>query len=214
MTTQLNVLLLESQTGVGHDAAEALSAAGHRVHRCFDGVPESFAYPCTAMTKPGSCPLDGDVDVDVALLVRHLVTAPPTGRERGVSCAVRAGVPVVEQGGDALDDFGPWVDRRVGPSTDVVTACEAAAEDAAEPVRSAVLENLRTLLQGVGVAPEDVRCRLAVDGTNLGVHLDLPVEVGTRVEHALGVRTLDAVRAGPRSYGQVRVFVHHPAAAG
>lgn len=207
MTTHLDVLLLESLPGTADGAAAALEDAGHRAHRCFDhDRPETSDFACTAMTTPGSCPIDGSVDV--AVLARHDTAAAPGPRERAVACAVRAGVPIVAEGGDALDELAPWVERRV-TGGEVVAACEAAAAEAWGPLRAAILDRIALLLKTAVIDAAEVGCRLVTDGGDLGVHLDLPRGVGPRMEHVLAVRTLDAVRNADQSFDQVRVFVHH-----
>lgn len=126
---QLDVLLIESRPGSGAIDAGRLEAAGHRVHRCHPDtrpgleapLPARDRYLCTGVTA--WCPLDDGVDV--ALLVRRRVMPRPVAREAGVSCALRAGVPVVEDGPAVLDPFEPWLAGRV--AGDVVAACEAAA---------------------------------------------------------------------------------------
>lgn len=119
----LDVLVVESLPRAAAAAAEALTAAGHTVHRCYDdGVP---GFPCYAVAGPGACPLDHHVDV--ALVVRRRVDPRPTVFERGVACALRAGVPVVEQGPDLLDPFAPWIEQRLTDRDDVVDACRRAA---------------------------------------------------------------------------------------
>lgn len=132
MAKDLDVLLIESSPGVGAADAERLESAGHRVHRCYPDhaargghVPLRERSLCVGVTE-GSCPLDRGVDV--ALLVRHRVATRPLASEAGVSCALRAGVPVVEDGPDLLDPYGPWVTVRVG-DRDVVASCEHAAID-------------------------------------------------------------------------------------
>lgn len=126
----LDVLVIESRPGSGSSDAGRLEAAGHRAHRCYpdvrpgpDPLPARDRYLCTGVTK-GSCPIDEGVDV--ALLVRRRVVPRPVAREAGVSCALRAGVPVVEDGPAVLDPFEPWLAGRV--AGDVVAACEVAAE--------------------------------------------------------------------------------------
>lgn len=211
MTTHLDVLLLESRSGAADDAARALEDAGHRVHRCFDDAgadPAGFA--CTAMTDPDGCPLDASVDV--ALLAREEGDTVPSPRERAVACAVRAGVPIVAHGHADLDELAPWIDRHV-TTDEVVAACEAAADEVWAALRSAILDRIDLLLRAAVIEPDEVTCRLTTTGRDLGVHLDLPRAVGSRAEHVLGVRTLDAVRAAKQDFDQVRVFVHHPTPA-
>jgi hypothetical protein len=208
MTTHLDVLLLESLPGTADAAAAALEDAGHRVHRCFDHAgPETSPFACAAMTEPGGCPLDASVDV--ALVARDHAASTPGPRERAVACAVRAGVPIVAQGSDPVDELAPWIDRRVN-GEGVVAACEAAADAAWSPLRAAILERIGLALRAAAIEPEEVDCRLAVHDGDLGVHLHLPRPADARTEHVVAVRTLDAVRSGPRSFDQVRVFVHGP----
>jgi hypothetical protein len=57
------------------------------------------------------CPLAAHADV--ALLVRDRVAPYPTPLEQGAMCAVRAGVPLVEDGSAALDPYEPWLAARV-----------------------------------------------------------------------------------------------------
>ena len=109
--TSLDVLLVESHPGNGARVAGALERAGHHVHRCHE--PGATGFPCTEITSPGSCPLDAGVDV--ALLVRR-VAPHPTDLEQGVSCALRAGLPIIEDGPTILDPFEPYLTGRVAVS--------------------------------------------------------------------------------------------------
>ena len=133
MRKTLEVLLIESRPGEGSVHSERLEAAGHRVHRCFTDaahtglaapghVPLRDRYLCHGVTD-GSCPLERGIDV--ALLVRGRVTTEPTAGEAGASCALRAGVPLVEAGPELLDPFTPWLSARAGD--DIVAACETTA---------------------------------------------------------------------------------------
>ena len=89
----MRTLLIESSPGVGAEAAAALADAGHPVLRCHEqGQP---TFPCGDLAEPGSCPLHGPGAVDVVLSVRHPDDPEPTAAEAGVTCALRAGVPVV-----------------------------------------------------------------------------------------------------------------------
>lgn len=204
--TTLDVLLLEAGPGDGAADARQLEDAGHRVHRCFDdtgpvgSVHPSGWSPCRALTA-GDCPLDGSMDV--ALLARRGVSPRPGLRETGVRCAVRAGVPIVEDGADLLDPFAAWVARRTDGEGPVV-ACEAAARDAMAPVLVRLRESGRRLLEAVGVHPEDIGATFLVDREHLAVRLFGP-PLPDRVARALCTRTLDAVDAVPRRFSQVDV---------
>ena len=204
--TNLEVLLIESRPGVTDHTADLLEAAGHRVHRCHE--PGEPGFPCKAVVDTETCPVDAHVDV--ALVVRPRIAPRPTSMEDGVSCAIRAGLPVVEQGTDVLDPFAPWVTRRVHRDEDVVAACEQAVEFADAPLRREVLRRTAQLLAGAGIAEADVTVHVVHDGPNLEVHLQLPGAPDRRLEHALSVRVLDAVRtAVKRTVGNTGVYVHH-----
>jgi hypothetical protein len=208
MTTTLDVLVAESHPRVAAKAADALVAAGHRVHRCHDD-PER-AFPCRGLVESSTCPL---VDhVDVALLVRGADGPWPTRLEDGVLCAIRTGIPVVEQGSEVVDPFTPWIARRLRPKDDLVQACEEVAGLGFESMRRQVFFRIAKLLNAVGIDQADVDCRFETDGSALQVHLDLPGDVARHYEQSLAVRVLDAVRASGRTFGQVDVQVHAPVA--
>lgn len=206
MTRSLDVLVLESRDGVATEAARSLEAAGHRVHRCHE--PGDRGFPCRGVTEPNGCPIDGHVDV--ALLVRGRVTPRPTPLEDGVSCAVRAGIPIVEEGSDLLDPFDPWITDRVRADGDVAMACALAADRALDPLRESIRAKIGPLLTAAGIAPATVGCDVDPDGSSLQVHLDVPVEVDRSLEQAIGVRVLDAVRGFHQTFGSVHVLVHQP----
>ena len=207
MTKPLDVLLIEARTGDGAADADRLHAAGHRVHRCY-GQAQHTAGPPTSETASlctgvvdGDCPLDHGIDV--ALLVRKRIARRPTATEAGVSCALRAGIPVVENGPDIFDPFEPWLTARANGG-DVATTCVEAVEKGFEPLRSAIGSRIHDVLQGAGIDPRTVIASIAYDHPRLTVALRGP-KVSTSVQQALGVRVLDAVRGSGRTYGQVDV---------
>lgn len=204
MTKPLDVLLIESRTGEGVDDADRLEAAGHRVHRCWTptetGSTSETGALCTGVTAD-DCPLEHGIDV--ALLVRRRITPRPTSSEGGVSCALRAGVPVVEDGPDVFDPYEPWLAARVAGG-DVATACAEAVERGFDALRSAIADRVRAVLRGAGVDPAAVSSTISYEHPRLTVVLRGPV-VTTPVQQALGVRVLDAVRGSDRTYGQVDV---------
>jgi hypothetical protein len=206
MTGPLDILVLESHRGTATDAAHALEMAGHRVGRCHD--PGSRGFPCRGVVDPSSCPLAAAPDL--ALLVRRHVEPRPTPLEQGVSCALRAGVPLVEAGPATLDPYDPWLAARVRRADDVVGACEAAASAGAAGLRAGILRRIGAILAGMGAGPDAVGCRLERRAGGLRVHLDLPEAACPGVEQALAVRALDAVREDGRTTGPVDVSVHAP----
>jgi hypothetical protein len=203
MFRPLDVLVMESQRGAADAAVDALVTAGHAVHRCHQADDRGF--PCVGVIRPDDCPIDRRVDV--ALLVRPHVEPRPSPLEDGVSCAIRAGVPLVENGSDLLDPFDPWVAERVATELDVVAACTRAAERSLDPLRADVLDRLTVLLEGKGIRPDEITCRFVRDGGSLTVELDVPAPVERRLEQAMAVRVLDAVRSSKRTYGEVDVRV-------
>lgn len=199
MTSPLDVLLIESHPGAGADDADRLEAAGHRVHRCYPAEDRGDKYLCTGVMT-GSCPLDDAIDV--ALLVRQRLATRPAASEGGVSCALRTGIPVVEDGPEIFDPFDPWLAGRV--AGDVAVACEAAASRALEPLRRGVAARIGRLLAAAGVDPDAVSCTFERHWPRLHVVLTGP-PVTPGLEQSLAVRVLDAVRAADRTYGQVDV---------
>jgi hypothetical protein len=103
MTKPLDVLVIESHPGAAAEAVQALEAAGHHVHRCYDD--HSHGFPCLGVIDPAECPLARRTDV--ALLVRRRVAPGPTALEQGATCAIRAGVPLVEAGPEPLVPSSP-----------------------------------------------------------------------------------------------------------
>ncbi len=201
--TTLDVLLLEATPGDGADDALRLEAAGHRVHRCFDPeapVDASGWRPCLALTD-GQCPLDGHIDV--ALLARQGIAPRPGPGEIGVRCTVRAGVPLVEDGGDLLDPFAPWVDFRTDGRS-VVAACEETVREALGPVRDRLQELCGRLLEAQGAAAGDLRVRAERDGDHLSVVVTGPALPPTTAR-AVCDRALTALRELPRRYAVVDV---------
>jgi hypothetical protein len=204
MTRPLDVLLLENRPGVGLAEQAALEDAGHHVHRCHELGDDEF--PCNGMVPGRVCPMDGPIDV--TLLVRRGVSPRPTPFEDGVRCASRRDVPIVEHGSDALDPFAPWVAHRVGLGESVVTECVLAADRANDPLRTVMLERIRPVLAAAGIDPGGVACDLDRDGPTIEAHVTLPEPPDRRLEQALAVRVLDAIRASGRTYGHVGVQVH------
>ncbi len=200
MTDHLDVLVVENRRHAADGAVAALGAAGHHVHRCYE--PDSPGFPCTAIREPGTCPLDHGVDV--ALSVRSCIEPRPTRYEFGVSCAIRAAVPIVELGPADLDPFEPWVACRAGD--DVLAGVETAADRGLEELRAAIRIRVKAILPP-SIDPRAIMCGFEREGQRLVVHLHGP-QIAKRIEQALAVRVLDAVWHSGRTYGQVDVSYH------
>lgn len=195
----LDVLVVEAEPDIGIPASRALVEAGHRVHRCHE--PGQPAFPCTAVTKPGSCPLEGPIDV--TLLVREHSYPHPTAAEGAVVCALRAGVPVVEDGPELLDPFTQFISVRA--EGDPVAACEGAAEHRWDDLASLVVGRGREVMVAHSVGDVALSCRITGDGDTLRVHLSTATPVGPRVEQALAVRAFDVVRSERGQHAKVAV---------
>ncbi|NLV54936.1 MAG: hypothetical protein GXY13_04910 [Acidimicrobiales bacterium] len=202
----LTVLLLESRPDGAAVEAERLAAAGHRVARCHEhrpAGPDSASAgsdpdawtPCTALTH-GTCPLDSWVDV---ALLAHDVPGSRHEPANGLGCAVRAGVPVVEQV-DAEGDPDPWIDRQATRDR-VVDACEVAAVESYAPIVERLRETAAPLLEPLGVDPADVDATFEVDGAIADGAVVIRItgpELPGRVAEALSERAIAALRDSGR----------------
>jgi hypothetical protein len=74
-------------------------------------------------------------------------------------------------------------------------------------LRPLVLARIAPLLSAAGIDPAQVTCDFTGDTSSASVILELPRPVSQGVEHALGVRVLDAVHACGRTFGRVEVVV-------
>ena len=194
----LDVLVIESHDGTGQRHAAALATAGHRVRRC--SSPGANAFPCAAIIDAGSCPVDHGVDV--ALLVRRNVALRPSDREQGVSCAIRAGVPVVEDGPAVLDPFEPYVTSRV--TGDLVESCEEAAVRGYDELRSTILERCALVLTAAGVSEDALDITFRRNGTRLLVEV-CGEQISKSLQDSLAVKVVAAITEGTRSFDGVDV---------
>src|SRR5688500_13217404 len=135
----LRVLLTETDKGACDPVAQRLEAAGHEVLRCHE--PGAPAFPCVGLADESGCPLEGSVDVVVA--VRARPHPKPTPLEDGVTCALRSHVPLVVSGNDGLNPFEEWT-RIAADQDDTVEAAEWAAHaPLIGPTRTATSEAQR-----------------------------------------------------------------------
>ena len=204
MTKTLDVLVVGADPIATEEAERNLADHGHRVHRCHE--PGGDAFPCVGLTDPNACPLEHAIDVTV--LVRRGVHPRPMAAEDGVRCAIRAGIPIVEDGSDFYDPFDPWVARRVGPHDDLIEQCTAAAGQRFNELRTLVRHRIARLAAAAGTSANEVTCHIESTGNDLQVDLYVPVPLDRRMQSAMAVRVLDAVHATGRTYGDVDVNVH------
>jgi hypothetical protein len=208
MTTEkLNVLVLESERGVGDVARHDLVAAGHNIVGCHE--PGEPGFPCNALIEGRSCPLDTEV-VDVALLVRGRVGALPRPREEGARCAVVHRIPLVVAGHVLLNPFESFATGVVEEHSDVVDACERAAHASLRHHVEAAEKVLREVLDRRGL--EDVYP--AVDVVRRRGCLLIRVTGGGDLDHTTknvaSARMLGAVRAVDRYARGIDVTFEEP----
>jgi hypothetical protein len=214
MTTirPLEILLVESHPHRGDLTVEALTGAGHHVHRCSEHPNDGFS--CRGMARPSMCPIDTG-PIDVTVVCRGTAAVRSTRYEQGVRCAVRVGIPVVEE---SRSPFDPWAEltvERVEGDSEVVDACARASTVTSWSLAAAVRERIERLLRAAAIDPGVVAIACERHGSDLDVTLRVPGEASRALRHALSVRVLDAVRgSGLPTLGQVGVHVQAAAAGG
>ncbi len=200
MATSLNLLILESHAGAADRAAAQLEAEGHTIHRCHES--DGHAFPCAGVSGDHGCPIEEQVDV--ALVVRRGVGPAPTPLEDGVSCALRAGIPVVEDGTDLLDPYAEFITTRVGAEESVADACQRAVLEGMRPLEDEVAASLVPFLEANGLREGDCVVRLEPRGELLRIHLRAEGLTPT-LTGQLSVKAVDTVRAMRRTWPSIEV---------
>ena len=106
-------------------SAAALEVAGHTVHRCHEPGEETF--PCNAFRPGRGCPLDAGVDAVVTSRARPMDI--PAAGETGVTCGLRAGLPLIVNGISRHSPFNDLAVSIVGEQGDLVEAVEAVTRE-------------------------------------------------------------------------------------
>lgn len=198
----LNVMVLESHPGAASRAESLLTERGHTVHRCHE--PGQPSFPCSGLAGGHECPLDGEVDV--ALVVRRGVHPRPTTDEEGVTCALRAGIPLVEDGSDLLDPYANVLTARVWSGDDVVDTVERAATESLAPLERELESALEPFLRSAGREPDSVSVHARSEGRRLMIEVR-----GSDLEGTLGgllaVRAVDRAREGRRTWESIEANV-------
>jgi hypothetical protein len=104
------VLVVGAATPATDMVAEELAAANFEILRCVE--PGRPAFPCAGLRR-GSCPLDVERPVDVAVAVRTRAHPRPRLAELGALCALRDRIPLVIAGTSVLNPFEPWAAETV-----------------------------------------------------------------------------------------------------
>lgn len=119
--TGLALLVVGTDDWAIEQAAGSMASAGYEVLRCHE--PGEPAFPCNGVRPDRVCPLDRGFAVAVTMRARP--AAQPTQSEFGVTCAIRAGVPLVVGGiteGNPFEEWANRVDARIDIASTVVVA--------------------------------------------------------------------------------------------
>jgi hypothetical protein len=198
MDQTVDVMLIENRAAAGDRAAARLEREGHRVHRCHERGDQAF--PCRGVTDPATCPITEGAQV--ALLVRHGLTPRPTAFEQGVLCALRSGLPVVEDGPDLLDPYESWIAGRTGD--DPGEACRQAVDRSFDPLRAELRATTAPVVAAVGVDPASVDWSIEV--AEGGIHLTATGPVlDPATRSRLAVRAADAARVAAPSHDWIDI---------
>jgi len=198
------VLLVSSDEDRLDDVEAKLVEDGYEVRRCVAaGAP---TFPCVGLAG-GTCPLDEPGGIDVALAVRQVPWRRPTPSELGVTCAVRAAVPLAVIA-TSPHPFAPWANVTSTARDRAVEVCEDAIADALEEPRAAVTDAVGAVLATHGVPDTPIAVRLDRRQGRLRVRIvaDVPGPVGAMA----ATRAAVAVRRFDRSATELDIDVVAP----
>lgn len=203
-TSTLRALVITSDDEPVPLVDAELRDAGYDVHRCVeDGRP---AFPCVGLTG-GACPLEVDGGIDVAIDVRQHPWPHPTLRETGVTCAVRAGVPLVVLG----RPLHPFTDQATLTTdrTDVLAVrCEQAITLALEPLRVAIATEVRAVMAN---HEADAPFAVAVHRRNGRLHVTITTRAPDDVRRMAATRAAVAIRRLDQRAAGIEIEVVDPA---
>jgi len=195
----MDVLLVESDPGVGAAASAALAEAGHTVRQCH---PDGGVFPCVGLAG-GACPIAEGTDV--AVVARAACAMEPTAGEDGVACALRAGLPVVQVGRSLEEPYQPWLAGRADVE-DLADAVERARSRAMGELVLAIRGRIDLLLSRAGIEPAAVSCAAGRTGHSLRIRISGDPGLAA-VREALAVRAYDAVRAFGTTFDEIHIDV-------
>ncbi len=199
----MRTLLIEPTPAGPASLARDLDAAGHDVVRCHP--PDAPSFPCAGLTD--GCPLDHSMPIDVAIAVRDEARPAPTADEAAVTCAIRAGLPVVVVGPPGANPFSAWSEPCHDPA-DVGAASERAiagvAERRAAPLQA---EAERVIaLEGVDVGSVEVTVDRDGDLAAVTVRTERPVPKDLAGVMATRIHAVDQVGTWPTAKLSVNIM--------
>ena len=187
MTTSATALLITSDDEDVSAVEEDLLAAGFEIRRCHEGGER---FPCTGIAG-GECPLDVTGGVDVAVDVRQHPWPDPTALEVGVTCALRAGVPVVVVGRRG-HPFEAWATASVDGVVGIGRRCVEAMDEALVPHHDAALAAVRAVFTNHGLA--DAPAGVVVSRRRGRLHVTITADAPPLVRGLAVTRAASAVR--------------------
>lgn len=201
-TTIRRALLVSTDDEPMNDIESDLQAAGYEVLRCHPSHASGF--PCGVLTEAG-CPLDG-VPVDVTVDVRQHPWPHPTLREQGVTCSVRAGVPVVVLGRE-LHPFVPWATITTQSREHLTARCDDAIRESLVPLHDAAAHAVRQVLARLADGQPFV---VEVDRREGDLRVRIIAELASVVAGMAATRAVAAIRALDAHAGHIDVEVVAP----
>jgi hypothetical protein len=164
----MRTLLIESQPSCGREVEDRLRAAGHDVARCL-GADDPL-FPCVGLD--GSCPLEHPDAVDAVVAVRTPTDPDQTISEMGVTCALRADIPVIVTGQGQLDPYGDRVHRV--DEADLLAGWQQVVDDAHEARVAPLRAEARRLVERSGGDASAVDVDLVRTGPRTRIVVSLP----------------------------------------
>lgn len=193
MTTAIDgrALLVSSDDVRLDDIERELADAGFEVKQCHERG--AAAFPCAGLAG-GTCPLDVDGGIDVAVDVRVHPWPLPTPREVGVTCALRAAVPVVvvAYGSHPFDE---WATLTVDGESSIADAVEGAIGLGLEDARAAAADAVGSVFatHGQGDTPFSIRLDRRLGRLHVVIAADVPKPVAAvaATRAAVAIRCFD-----------------------
>jgi len=182
---------------------EQLTAAGYDVRRCIEG---GTSFPCVGIAG-GTCPLDLEGGLDVAIDVRQHPWPHPTLREAGVTCALRAGVPLVvfARPGHPFEELATLTAHG---ANNVADRCERAIDLALQPIRDAVAAEVRAVFANHDA---DSPFAVHVDRRRGRLHVRITTGAPSGVRAMAATRAAVAIRRLDRATSIMEIEVVDPA---
>jgi hypothetical protein len=190
----MRTLLIEPTPAGPASLARDLEAAGHDVVRCHPSDGPSF--PCAGLAD--GCPLDRSAPIEVAIAVRDEALPAPTADEGAVTCAIRAGLPVVVVGPPGANPFGTWSEACHDPA-EVADASRRAIDAVAERRAAPLVAEVERLvaIEGVDAGEVQVTVERSGDLATVSVRTERPLPEGLAGVIATRIHAVDQLGSWP-----------------